>query len=281
VAVSLATLWLTIPDLSPLVVPAYPTAYYRSTTRFAAAAILRGQAVYRAQCVGCHGAAGRGDGVLAAGLRRPPADLTADHLWMHSDGELFWWLSHGITAPDGATLMPGTGGSLASDDVWNVIDYIRSRNTGTHRASTGQWSPTVLAPDLKLTCEGGRTRRLSDLKGAPVRLVVGAVPAAGADVMTVLLTDDPAIMPGAATCVASGGLAPAYAIAAGLGVQEADGAQFLIDRDGWLRAIQPPRVKDGWNDPARLATALWLLASAPMIGDTSFCHAQNAPTDPR
>ncbi len=36
-----------------------------------------GRALYEAQCAPCHGASGRGDGPLAAGLERPPADLTA------------------------------------------------------------------------------------------------------------------------------------------------------------------------------------------------------------
>ncbi len=36
-----------------------------------------GRALYVAQCAPCHGAAGRGDGPLAAGLERRPADLTA------------------------------------------------------------------------------------------------------------------------------------------------------------------------------------------------------------
>ena len=35
-----------------------------------------GSDVFRTYCVVCHGAAGKGDGPLAAGLRKPPADLT-------------------------------------------------------------------------------------------------------------------------------------------------------------------------------------------------------------
>ena len=32
--------------------------------------------VFRTYCVVCHGASGKGDGPLASGLRKPPADLT-------------------------------------------------------------------------------------------------------------------------------------------------------------------------------------------------------------
>ena len=37
----------------------------------------------------------------AKSLAMPPADLTAEHLFTHSDGELFWWLTHGMEGPDG------------------------------------------------------------------------------------------------------------------------------------------------------------------------------------
>ena len=36
-----------------------------------------GQTLYLRHCASCHGESGRGDGPVAASLRRPPADLTA------------------------------------------------------------------------------------------------------------------------------------------------------------------------------------------------------------
>jgi mono/diheme cytochrome c family protein len=36
-----------------------------------------GAILYRRHCAACHGVAGRGDGPLAASLRKPPTDLTA------------------------------------------------------------------------------------------------------------------------------------------------------------------------------------------------------------
>jgi hypothetical protein len=35
-----------------------------------------GEVLYRLYCASCHGVTGRGDGPLAASLRKPPADLT-------------------------------------------------------------------------------------------------------------------------------------------------------------------------------------------------------------
>jgi hypothetical protein len=31
-------------------------------------------------------------------LQVAPADLTAEHIFAHSDGDLFWWISQGISA---------------------------------------------------------------------------------------------------------------------------------------------------------------------------------------
>lgn len=42
----------------------------------AAAGLRRGALTYRLHCQACHGAAGRGDGPLAADLKRPPPDLS-------------------------------------------------------------------------------------------------------------------------------------------------------------------------------------------------------------
>ena len=39
----------------------------------------------------------------------PPADLTAPHFWGHTEGDLFWYISHGIDAPSGAPAMPAFG----------------------------------------------------------------------------------------------------------------------------------------------------------------------------
>ena len=90
-AVALAAVisWFAVPHFGLLLVEAYPTSFYRLPTGFASASIAAGARLYPQHCAACHGAEGRGDGLAAKGLPVPPADLTAGHLWMHSDGELF------------------------------------------------------------------------------------------------------------------------------------------------------------------------------------------------
>lgn len=121
-------LWLGVPHLDLLLVPAYPTSYWMEPDAPSDSSIARGAALYPPHCAVCHGAGGKGDGPLAKTLPIPPADLTAAHLWDHADGELFWWLSNGMPGPDGKLVMPGFADRLSEADRWALIDVIRARN---------------------------------------------------------------------------------------------------------------------------------------------------------
>lgn len=80
-----------------------------------------GQRIYEQYCATCHGAAGRGDGPLAASLPSPPADLRV-HVPQHSDGFLFGVTSDGIPG----TPMPGFANALSVEERWHVINYLRA-----------------------------------------------------------------------------------------------------------------------------------------------------------
>ena len=83
------------------------------------ASIVRGQTVYQQVCAGCHGAQGLGDGVNAAALAVQPANLRV-HVPLHSDGELFQYITQGFGA------MPAVAANLSADQRWDVINYLRS-----------------------------------------------------------------------------------------------------------------------------------------------------------
>ncbi len=84
--------------------------------------LARGAAVYREQCIQCHGAAGRGDGPKAKGLvGPPPADLTdRAELASVSPVDMYRKIAIGIEG----TGMPEYAQSLSSDDRWAVTTYL-------------------------------------------------------------------------------------------------------------------------------------------------------------
>ena len=86
------------------------------------ATLARGQQLFAQNCAICHGAGGKGDGPLGQNLTPRPVDLTGSHLTTHTDGDLYWWISHGIAG----TGMPSFTGTLSDQDIWALIRYIRS-----------------------------------------------------------------------------------------------------------------------------------------------------------
>jgi putative copper resistance protein D len=155
---------------------AYPTSYYASAEPYAAASVVRGAAVYAENCALCHGATGRGDGPAAARLPIRPADLTEPHLFAHSPGDLFWWVSHGMDEG----VMPGFAGALNPNRRWDVINFIRARAAGVLATGIGPESTTGAAPevpDFAVEAGGVQQTLREALKTGPVLLVLFAPPA--------------------------------------------------------------------------------------------------------
>ena len=81
--------------------------------------IAQGKKVADINCVSCHGAKGKGDGVASAALSPKPADWTSAKVRAESDGEIFWKISTGRGA------MPSWK-HLPENDRWALVLYIRS-----------------------------------------------------------------------------------------------------------------------------------------------------------
>jgi mono/diheme cytochrome c family protein len=91
--------------------------------------IASGRTAFARLCADCHGAAGDGVSALAAEISANgdvhPLNLT-DESWIRgsSDGEIFTVIRDGL--PDGS--MKGLNGrpGVSANDMWNLVNYVRS-----------------------------------------------------------------------------------------------------------------------------------------------------------
>ncbi len=82
--------------------------------------IESGRATYTASCATCHGDTGRGDGPAGLALNPPPADL-AIHVPLHTDTELYTFISEGIPG----TPMLSQSENLTPEQIWHLVNYLR------------------------------------------------------------------------------------------------------------------------------------------------------------
>ena len=85
--------------------------------------IAAGAELYRRRCSFCHGAEGKGDGRMAP-KDTEPSNLT-DEVWDRgaTDGEIFAVIEKGA-GPD--FKMKGFEGKLTEEEIWTIINYVRS-----------------------------------------------------------------------------------------------------------------------------------------------------------
>ena len=84
-----------------------------------AASVAAGKKSAETNCVTCHGASGKGDGVAAAALNPKPADWTSAKVKADADGVLFCKMANG-RGP-----MPPWK-HLPEKERWDLINHIRS-----------------------------------------------------------------------------------------------------------------------------------------------------------
>ncbi len=78
-----------------------------------------GQKIYNLNCMSCHGTPGKSNYL---NLVPPPGDPATDKIQHNSDGEIFYKVQ------SGRGQMPSFRSVLTSDELWQVISYIRSFN---------------------------------------------------------------------------------------------------------------------------------------------------------
>lgn len=83
--------------------------------------ISRGTQLYNINCVPCHGAKGKGDGVIGTFFKFKPADLTSFDVQQNSDGALFLVISTGVEGR-----MPPLNENFSVHERWDLVNFIRT-----------------------------------------------------------------------------------------------------------------------------------------------------------
>ena len=252
----------------PRFIEAHRTSFFMSPTGFSADAIMRGERLYQADCASCHGTAGQGRGVAAAGLPVAPPDLTTEQMRSFGDGDLFWLAGHAV--------------DTSFSDRWDLVDYLRANATGQYVRTSGRGRPTVRIPRFDALCPNGEALDRDDFRGKVVRILAppedrrSVVPSdANPNFITVSLSPMPADQADAATCVAQPEATQALAIVLGTEPDTLIGGEFLVDGNGWLRARWRPGQRGGWATPEMLLTRVQALLRSPLPLDPSAAHVHH------
>lgn len=84
------------------------------------ASIERGKYQYDTNCATCHGAGGKGDGVVGKKYI-PPTDLTSAYIQDKPDGDLYYTITKG-----GMFIMPPYDDAMDQVDRWHIVNYIKN-----------------------------------------------------------------------------------------------------------------------------------------------------------
>jgi len=95
-----------------------------------AASIATGKALFGIYCTPCHGASGRGDGLVGEKLVLRPFDLTSAAMKEIPDGLIFGYMTFG------GAVMPVYANDLSPTERWHVVNYVR--NVLARPAATAQ-----------------------------------------------------------------------------------------------------------------------------------------------
>ncbi len=277
-------------------VPAFPDTYRRSTVPYLTVSIVEGMRNFNSLCTGCHGAGALGDGPLRGSLPgRPPANLSEPHTALHTAGDMFWWIGHGIPSSG----MPSFADQLDEQARWDTINFLRAFSEGFQARILQPFvipdRPWLGAPNFNFAGKDGEQRELKDYRNKSNVLLVfasrdatdatrraqqlgsalEALRAARCEILFVV--SDAAIDDMGFEVIRDQAeeLRAAYDLLSRTIANRGDGRQlgmrrdsmeFLIDRFGFLRARWIPAEDPGrWTRPQTLASDLRILNDEPQI----------------
>jgi putative copper export protein/mono/diheme cytochrome c family protein len=270
------------PALSDLTEEAYPTSFFSSPTGYSAKSIALGHNAFLNNCAVCHGSRGRGDGPAAQSLTTKPADLTAEHIYGHLDGDLFWWITHGIGG-----VMPAFGDVLDETARWNLIDFIHANADAMRlRAAAGRVTSFGFPlPNFSVECPDGSVRSTDELKGRILHLVFSGPHATnrlralpdfeGKSVVRIAILPD-SENNNANACITSDRFVDQlFAIYHSGTIADSSDTEWLVDGSGSLRAIWWPGNGDNWRNMKVLQRRLSDLRRISAVVRTAGGHSHH------
>lgn len=100
------------------------SALLRNPIPRSAESIARGRQLFAKDCAVCHGAEGKGDGVAATALPQRPDDLSRiAPPPIFPDGVVAYRIVNGVK------LMPAFKSTLSENEIWDLLNFIRSLAT--------------------------------------------------------------------------------------------------------------------------------------------------------
>jgi putative copper resistance protein D len=158
--------------LPALMVDAYPDTFRRSDSAYTAISIAQGAQIFERHCVSCHGLNGKGDGPAAAGLPKTPANLTEPHTALHTAGDMYWWLTHGMVSGG----MPGFAVETTDQERWDLVNFLRAFSSGFQarilKPEVVPGKPWLAWPDLSFTTNQAAAGALKDYREHDAVLLV-------------------------------------------------------------------------------------------------------------
>src|SRR5262249_54399350 len=240
-----------------------------------ASSIVRGAQLFATHCASCDGREGRAEGPAGRFLRAKPSDLTADHVYGHTDGDLSWWITNGIRE-----VMSPFALALDEEARWNVIDFVRANADAARlgRAGGKVTDAGYRAPDFSAACPDGSTVSRDRLRGRVGHLVlagrgsterVAQLPARDRDGAHIVI---PVADVATGTACRADDVELATVLAMFGSKDFGDGLEFLVDPAGMLRAAWSPGGKPDWREADVLAREIAAIRNTPAATPTTGSH---------